>query len=481
MKAGLEREVKLRPGPEFSRFELPGRELPERSLTSTYYDTDDLRLAAGSVTLRRRVSGEQDLAVWQLKLPRGGDRLELEWDALDRQTGVPEEVAGLVLAHTRGRPLVAVATLRTRRSGVMVENAGVDVASVVLDAVDVIDDGRTLQSFEEIEVELVKGDGRALRKLERRLRRAGAADPDGRPKVMQALDAPMRAGIAQAGDTPADHLATALRRNYREVLDHDPGTRLGTDPEELHDHRAAIRRLRELLRAGRPLADRPWADGLRDALRPAGSALATVRDLDVVVAGLESQAAALPDMERAGSTDILELVRQRRDRAHAGLVAALSEAWYVSLLNRLEVAVAEPRLRRGGSVAKVVRKEHRRSRRLVHGLPEHPSDAQLHRVRKAVKRARYAAELADAAGVTGMHGYVNRAKTVQDVLGEHQDAVVAAGVLSSVDAELTRPMAHMAVAALIDVQERRKHAARAAFPKAWRRLDSRSPAASGRT
>jgi galactose mutarotase-like enzyme len=45
---------------------------------------------------------------------------------------------------------------------------------------------------------------------------------------------------------------------------------------------------------------------------------------------------------------------------------------------KVEVAVAEPRLRRGGSVAKVVRNAHRRSRRLVHDLPEHPSDAQLH-------------------------------------------------------------------------------------------------------
>jgi CHAD domain-containing protein len=56
---------------------------------------------------------------------------------------------------------------------------------------------------------------------------------------------------------------------------------------------------------------------------------------------------------------------------------------------------------------------------------------QLHSVRKVVKRARYAAELADAAGVSGMRGYVKRAKTVQAVLGERQDAVVAAEVLRS--------------------------------------------------
>ncbi len=228
MKAALEREVKLRPGPEFSRFELPGRELAERSLLSTYYDTDDLRLAAGSITLRRRVSDDGGPAVWQLKLRSGADRLELEWDAPGLAASVPQDVAGLVLAHSRGRPLVAVATLRTRRSGVVVEKAGVDVAEVVLDAVDVVDDGHTVKTFEEIEVELVEGDSRALRKLERRLRRAGAVDPDGRPKVMQALAAPVRdRPSTDVGNDPAGCLTAALRRNYRDVLDHDPGTRLG--------------------------------------------------------------------------------------------------------------------------------------------------------------------------------------------------------------------------------------------------------------
>jgi CHAD domain-containing protein len=70
-----------------------------------------------------------------------------------------------------------------------------------------------------------------------------------------------------------------------------------------------------------------------------------------------------------------------------------------------------------------------------------------------------------------MRRYVKRAKAVQDVLGEHQDAAVAAEVLGSVDGDLHRPMAHMAVAALVDVQQSRKHAARRAFRSAWRRLD----------
>ena len=82
-----------------------------------------------------------------------------------------------------------------------------------------------------------------------------------------------------------------------------------------------------------------------------------------------------------------------------------------------------------GSIAKTVIGEHRRARRKAGRLWKHPTDGELHEVRKAVKRARYAAELATALGLTGTGKYLKRAKHVQDVLGDHQDAVVAADVL----------------------------------------------------
>ena len=83
MKAGREREVKLRPGPRFRKIELSGRPIAARELTSTYHDTDDLRLAQAGITLRRRLA-ESD-AVWQLKLPRAAGRCELEWPAPDHR------------------------------------------------------------------------------------------------------------------------------------------------------------------------------------------------------------------------------------------------------------------------------------------------------------------------------------------------------------------------------------------------------------
>ena len=76
MKATLERELKLGAGPRFRLPALPGEPLAPRTLTNIYLDTPDHRLAVAGVTLRRRVEGRKSL--WQLKLPQGKARLELE-------------------------------------------------------------------------------------------------------------------------------------------------------------------------------------------------------------------------------------------------------------------------------------------------------------------------------------------------------------------------------------------------------------------
>ena len=439
-----------------------------------YFDTEQLRLAGSwdHVAASRRERRGDGVGAWQLKLPHGDERLELEWDAPDVR--VPAAIEQLLLAHTRGAPLVVVATLRQERAGVVVERDGTDVAMVVHDTVEVLEDGEVVEGFEELEVELVEGSQADLERLEAELRSVGAVDPDGRPKMLQALDVP----VPTAPPTPKkrcdEQLAVALRNQYCEILRNDPGTRLG-DPEQLHGQRVAIRRLRALLRAGRPMLDRQWADGLRDALKPAGEALGRVRDLDVLLAEVEQRVAALDDSEQAGATDISDLLRARRTSAQAMLVSQLSESRYLSLLNRLQVATDKPRIIATESPAKMLGKEHRRARRQARQAPpDTASNAELHELRKAVKHARYAAELAAAAGVKGACGYAKRAKKVQDILGAHQDGVVASRVLADLDHELHRPMAHAAGDTLIEQQESRKLAARKALPKAWRRLDKQA-------
>jgi CHAD domain-containing protein len=470
VKSGVEREVKLRPGPGFRRVELEGRPIEVRTLTSIYHDTDDLRLGQAGITLRLRLQ-EPD-PVWQLKLPRAAGRCELEWPAPDRR--VPAEVAALLLAHTRGRPLEAVATLRTERSGVVVTDGGTDVAEMTDDRVEVVDGDEVVDEFEEIEVELVDGDAEALGRLERLLLDAGARPSDAPPKVFRALGGvPARRTRVKAKGRRRV-LAEALAAQYAELLAQDPRTRLGADPEALHDHRSAVRRLRALLRAGRPLLDRAWADELRRSLKRVGRALAEARDLDVLIARIEDDRGRLTGSARAGADDVLEALRARRERLQRELVASISEPWYVSTLNRLEAAVADPHFAGSGSLRRGVRRDHRRARKIARKLSPSPTDGELHALRRAVRNGRYSAELAEAGGSRKAGRYGKRAKALQDILGEHQDAVVAASVLADVDRDLTRPPAHGACAALAEMQAERRAATRTRIAQAWKRLEARA-------
>jgi len=461
MRSTVERELKLGAGADFQGIPFEGLALPEEVLTSTYFDTDDLRLADGRITLRRRTARTTDPA-WQLKLPGDGDRLELEWPAPTE--AVPAEVRDVLTAHTRGKPLSAVATLRAHRTGVLVQDGGTDLAEVVLDSVDVIDAGRPQHSFDEIEVELVDGDEGTLQRLERLLRAAGASDADGRPKLFRALDL-RPSGGPKRGTSSRARLAAALEEQYRAILANDPRTRLGDAPDALHDHRVAVRRLRAMLRAGRPVLDRRWADDLRASLKDVGRVLGDVRDLDVLIEQLRADILELDGPARSDGDRIVSILEERRERAQAELLDALTAASYVSLLNRLEHAVHEPRFSGSGSLAKIVTKEHRRARRMARRLSGEPRDRELHELRKAVKRARYAAELAAAVGVKRTRKFVKRAKELQDVLGDHQDAVVATAALRGIDAG-------PAVAALVDCQDTRRRTARADFTKAWKRFDT---------
>jgi CHAD domain-containing protein len=463
LRQTVEHELKLSAGADFELPELGGEAFPPRVFVSTYHDTSGHRLAHSGVTLRYRL--ENGRGLWQLKLPHGVARLELEREGPPRTP--PADMLRLLPALLRGDGLAPVARLRTRRAGVRAQGA-----EIVHDSVAILDAQRVTGRFDELEVELLDGDVRALRRLEKALRRAGATDGEGRPKVFRALGIEGAGGPAgPPSDLPAgEALAAALRTQYTELLAHDPGTRLGSDPEDLHQLRVATRRLRAFLRAGRPLVDRDWADGLRDELAWLGGSLGPVRDLDVLIEHLRADLESLDDEDReAASTLLGELTKERRT-ARRRLLRALGSDRYLQLLDRVEAA-AEPPLTAEADTGlrDIWQGEHKRLRKTVDALPAEPADDELHEVRIKVKRARYAGELA------GLGGYVKAAKRLQDVLGEHQDAVVAEERLRGLAASL--PDAALAAGRLVDRQRTRRAAARADWAGAWKRLAKQAKSA----
>lgn len=461
MRETLERELKLEPEKRFVLPELPGTPLEPRVFTSTYYDTPPLSLARAGLTLRRRVEG--GLSLWQLKLPRGLARAELEGPG--GPAGPPAEIEALLAAHLRHGALAPVATLRTRRVGVRVVSGERPLADVVVDAVDVLDDGHEAEGFSEIEVELIEGDEGDLDRLSRVLRRAGAHASNGKPKLLRVLD--VNGERSPSKKAPASEQLRFLLGHQLLVLEtHDPGVRLGAEPEDLHQFRVATRRARALIRASKPLLG-TQLESTGDELRWLGRSLGPVRDLDVLIAHFRGLLGELDD-DRAGGETIVARLEDQRAEAHELLLEALRSDRYLELLNLFATEVALIRTDASDSALHAIADaEVRRLRKAYAALGPEPADAELHAVRIRAKHARYAAELAAQAEGRRAAGLVQALKALQDLIGTHQDAVVAEQRVRA----LGRGRALLAAGRIVELERARKRKARAELPRLWKRFE----------
>jgi CHAD domain-containing protein len=269
------------------------------------------------------------------------------------------------------------------------------------------------------------------------------------------------AGLERA-DEPDDELQAVIRTHAEEIAAREPGTRLGADPEELHKFRVATRRIRSLLRSTRGLVtDCEESELLRAELKWLASLLGEVRDRDVLIAYLLAE---LESLDGAPFGAVLKLLDEERDGAREELVAALDSPRYRQLVEDLQ---HPPRLRDGETLADAAKGDYKRLRKTMNGVGGDPTDEELHRARIRAKRARYAVE---AAGIGSP--FVKRAKELQDVLGEHQDAVVAEARIREL-LKRVRGSGRTAFAAgrLVERQIARRAAARDAWQPAWRKLE----------
>jgi CHAD domain-containing protein len=255
-------------------------------------------------------------------------------------------------------------------------------------------------------------------------------------------DKKKRPGILPV-DTMVEAAVKTLRFHLARMLEHEAGTRLGEDSEELHVMRVSTRRMRMSLRVFEEYLDRQAMRPVLKGLRRTGRMLGAVRDLDVFQEKTQDYLDTLP-RERAGDLDgLLAACRAERERQRGRLVDYLDSGRYRTFVERFQEILDEPLERlsarppadpRPQRVAQVLPGVLYKDMAVVWAFEGQLGGLEtplplFHALRKGCKGLRYTLEFFEDVLGPGARPLIKKVKGLQDHLGDLQDAVVTSGVL----------------------------------------------------
>jgi triphosphatase len=471
---------------------------PTKELADTYYDTEDWGLYRAGYALRVRqgTSGKRLEATMKALTSAGADsnlrrRREISEPLKGGGTEAFFETSGPVGERLRAlvgaREMRPIFEVRTRRRtfdllrldertgdgppGIVEDASGdirpdksaVRVGEVALDASEIpLDDGGEPARLARVEIEVdasVADDATGL--LEGFVEAMGEA-LDLRPATISKYEA----GLFATGQSPRGDLEdlgsdsvddslsveevafAVLRRQFAAMKAHEAGTRLGEDPEELHDMRVATRRMRaaiKLFEDALPERTR-W---LRGELKFFASVLGDVRDLDVQIEQFEDRTATTDQEGFEALSKAMTALEERRAEARERLLDALNsdryerfESSFADMLRRGPVgetlqesedrpAADEPIL---DAAPSLLSRPYHKWRKAAKRIKDGSSDPEeYHDLRKKGKRLRYALEfLSDVYGEEATDELVKPLKKLQDDLGRHQDLIVSGDLLEEI-------------------------------------------------
>ena len=504
--------------PELGPF-TPSGTVDSIRVEDRYVDSADWALArAGFAARLRKTSRGTDISL-KAQNSSGGrlqrrDEIEGPADADLRPTDWPASQARTIILELCGdEALVELLTIRQLRR-VRNLQAGATRAELSVDEVEVVGDGRVLDSFEELEVELKRGDEAPLAELvevfdadhglrpvsRSKLARAVKAIRASMPSMPQELqqrwlDAPPElltgklkarrsvggiaeegAGrVADAGDVePADAAATeppslpaqappeieigpkpgprtigvvaedsmpeaackVLRFHFSKMQRREAGTRTGADAEDLHDMRVATRRMRAAWRVFDGAFKASKTKKLRRHLERLADRLGAVRDLDVLIEGVEAYSLMLDEEERPGLEPLLSVWRRQRRAARTQLIGELDSDRYATFVKEMD-AFLEAGANAAAAIATPTAPHRVRDRaasqlwaayeavRAYEPVFTWADVETLHELRIAVKWLRYTLEFFGETLGPDFARLLARVVALQDYLGSLHDADVA--------------------------------------------------------
>ncbi len=249
--------------------------------------------------------------------------------------------------------------------------------------------------------------------------------------------------LASAAESPsAQQLAlTQLRQHLADWMRHEPGARAGSDPEELHQLRVAVRRIEATL----GLFKHQLPSGLVNARKTAKGvlrALGAARDLDVQLMELRQYCKRLPALERSAAAPLearLETERARARTLMLGMLDSEATRHWLEVLNLASADFASPAPPQAPRAATVmperVRARFRKLRKAVRQLDAHSSMDAYHLVRRRAKQLRYSIECGASLFGKPAESMLRALRRLQDVLGAQQDAHMSKSRLAALAAE----------------------------------------------
>lgn len=251
-------------------------------------------------------------------------------------------------------------------------------------------------------------------------------------------------GTGTGSPTAGDYVLRYARAQVQAIVELDPAVRRDV-PDSVHRMRVATRRLRSCFRSFRRVLDRERTDPLIGELTWLAAELGVDRDREVLTARLRESVDGLPRGALLGPVRgrLRTFSQARRSGSRRRLLAVLDGSRYLTLLDSLDALLADPAVLRPAAArpaeevfAKAVRRDFGRLAAHVDAALAAPAgpdrDRSLHEARKAAKRTRYCVEAARPVFGRAARDYVRRMTALQDLLGEHQDSVVARAALREI-------------------------------------------------
>lgn len=296
----------------------------------------------------------------------------------------------------------------------------------------------------------------------------------------QSISSPELKSIGLQYDDPIFEAGRkVMSHHFNCMLYHEEGTRKGDDIEHLHDMRVASRRIRAAMRVFRPQYKKALIKNFRQQLQIAGRNLGKVRDFDVF---LEKLRLDIDSQAQWDSDSFILLVRvgqQFRDTHQVHLVNYLDSEKYKLFVKQFNSFLKEPNfgvkksllVNRPCDIGSFVPELIARKLALIQSYDALIADAsvdQLHKLRIEIKRLRYSIENFKELLGKQSEFVIDELKSLQDHLGNLNDAVVAIRIVSTI----LDPgqAAGVASASYINFKQDERDKLIATFPETWQRL-----------